>query len=117
MKIAWSGKLYAETGSFTVPSNLAGELTVKVRAVSMFDDVADSDEITAGATVLNPVLPDPDVRIQVVSSKENEYKHTYEYSLNNQEAYKDYTGWQVEITVQSVGTITLDAEHPQRPWT
>lgn len=107
-------KLYAETGSFTVPSNLAGELTVKVRAVSMFDDVADSDEITAGATVLNPVLPDPDVRIQVVSSKENEYKHTYEYSLNNQEAYKDYTGWQVEITVQSVGTITLDAEHPTK---
>ncbi len=107
-------KLYAETGSFTVPSDLARELTVKVRAVSMFDDVADSDEITAGATVLNPVLPDPDVRIQVVSSKENEYKHTYEYSLNNQEAYKDYTGWQVEITVQSVGTITLDAEHPTR---
>lgn len=102
-------KLYSEEESFTVPSGLTGELTISVRAVSMYDDVQDSDDKKADNTVLNPVLPNPDVRVQVVKAGNG---HTYEYSLNNLEDYSSYPDWQVQVTVQRVGTIILDAKHP-----
>ena len=75
----------------------------------MYDDVQDSDDIKADNTVLNPVLPNPDVRVQVVKADNG---HTYEYSLNNLEDYSGYPDWQVQVTVQRVGTIILDAQHP-----
>ncbi len=59
--------------------------------------------------MLNPVLPNPDVRVQVVKADNG---HTYEYSLNNREDYSGYPDWQVQVTVQRVGTIILDEKHP-----
>lgn len=100
-------KLYTEDGSFAVPSGLSGELTVSVKAVSMFDDVEESEAKEADSTILNPLLPNPEVRIQLVSSSTG-----YEYSLDNLDAYSDYPDWQVEISVQGVGTVTLDESHP-----
>ena len=43
-------KLYSEEESFTVPSGLTGELTISVRAVSMYDDVQNSDNDHTGRT-------------------------------------------------------------------
>ena len=100
--------IYTEQGSFAIPSDagLSGNLTVSVQAVSMFDDVEASDWVEAGNKIINPTLPDPDVRIQLIYTGS---KFAYQISLNNLEEYKDYSGWQTQVDIERVGSVILDA--------
>ncbi len=103
--------IYTEEESFAIPSDagLSGNLTVSVQAVSMFDDVEASDWVEAGNKIINPTLPDPDIRIQLIYTGPNNSNFAYQISLNNLEEYKDYSGWQTEVNIERVGNVTLNA--------
>ncbi len=126
-------KIYSESESIELPSEIKGELTVSVRAVSMFDDVEDSDEVEASDKIVSTLLPDPQVRIEVVQvsnkgtgnsgSDDNEKMRAdyhYRITLENLEDYESkksdgtalYPGWQVEVKIQNMGTVTLSSTNP-----
>lgn len=109
---SYTHTLYTEAGSFELPADtgLTGELKVYVRAVSMFDDVKDSDEVSGGS-VLNPTLPDPDIRIQLIYTGPNN-NFAYQISLNNLDAYSAYDGWQTVVNIEREGNVVLTAENP-----
>lgn len=109
-------KLYTETGSFNIPTGLAGDLTVEVQAVSMYDDVSPSNFISAQVIQPEKVLPTPDARAELITSKNGTGATMYAYriSLNNKEEYANYAGWQVTVNVQGCGSVTLNASNPTR---
>lgn len=105
--------IYTESGSFDLPSNLSGTLTVQVQAVSMLDDVEPSDVINAQTQQAQKVLPTPDVKIELYqiaestfANKENNY--TYRITLNNLSDYASYPGWQVKVSIQGGGSVILN---------
>ena len=110
---SYTHSLYTEDGSFELPvdTGLTGELKVFVRAVSMFDDVKDSDEVSGGS-VLNPTLPDPDIRIQLIYTGPNNNNFAYQISLNNLDAYSAYDSWQTVVNIEREGNVVLTAENP-----
>ena len=108
--------IYTESGSFDLPSNLSGTLTVQVQAVSMLDDVEPSDVIDAQTQQAKKVLPTPDVKIELYQIDEKTYgnmdsNYIYRITLNNLSEYDSYEGWQVKVSVQGVGTVTLSEEN------
>ena len=96
--------LYSEDESFDIPSGLSGDLSVDVYASSMYSDVADSDACKAEVKQVAKVLPEPDVRAELIlvdkASAKNEPDYRYEFSLNNIDDYTEYPGWQVEISLK-----------------
>ncbi len=98
-------------GSFTLPEHISGELTVRVRGVSLYknDGTAASDWVSDTINIIN-ILPVPEVRGQLV----NENGFTYRYTLENLDAYAGFTGWQVRISMLGGSTITIDAQNPAR---
>ena len=110
---SYTHSLYTEDGSFELPvdTGLTGELKVFVRAVSMFDDVKDSDEVSGGS-VLNPTLPDPDIRIQLIYTGPNNNNFAYQISLNNLDAYSAYDSWQTVVNIERGGNVVLTAKNP-----
>ncbi len=116
--------LYEEDGSFDLPDNLTGNVTVSVQAVSMFADVKDSEAYKVTDLTIYGVLPDPDVKLVIVS-KPGEYEnHTYQVVLNNLKDYnaKDgngndlYEDWQVTVNIVGAGTVTIDKNNPTPTW-
>lgn len=110
-------QLYTESGSFDLPEDLSGKLTVSVQAVSMFDDVEASDWVEALVNQTQEVLPTPDVKVELVRTGSSTYGDTatnyaYRFSLNNLDAYKEYSGWQVKVNVQGAATVTLSETNP-----
>lgn len=111
-------RLYTENGSFNIPQNMSGEVTVQVQAVSMYDDVDASEWVTVGTSEINKTLPDPDIRVEVVDDASADRSHAYKFSLNNLDEYDAvdengnlmYEGWQVKVNVQRVGEIVLSAD-------
>lgn len=110
---SYTHTLYTEAGSFELPADteLTGQLNVIVRAISMFDDVKDSDEVSGGS-VLNPTLPDPDIRIQLIYTGPNNNNFAYQISLNNLYAYSAYDSWQTVVNIEREGNVVLTAENP-----
>ena len=110
---SYTHTLYTEAGSFELPADteLTGQLNVIVRAISMFDDVKDSDEVSGGS-VLNPTLPDPDIRIQLIYTGPNNNNFAYQISLNNLDAYSAYDSWQTVVNIEREGNVVLTAENP-----
>lgn len=111
--------IYTESGSFDLPSNLSGTLTVQVQAVSMLDDVEPSDVIDAQTQQAQKVLPTPDVKVELNQIAEKIYvnkdsNYTYRITLNNLSDYDSYTGWQVKVSVQGAGTVTLSEKNPSQ---
>lgn len=113
-------KIYSEEDSFNIPKELQDKnVKISVQAVSMYDDVADSDPVEIDENNINKVLPDPDVRVELVSKSGAAYGHTYRYVLKNLSEYNAvdsdgnavYPGWQVKINIQGIGKITLNADH------
>ncbi len=109
--------LYRETESFDIPEGLSGSLTMKVQAVSMFDDVADSTAVTVNVTQDKEILPSPDVRAELIVDQISTWKKDYRYkfSLNNLEDYAKYDGWQVTVYINAYGKdkkAVLNAENP-----
>lgn len=96
--------IYSENESFDIPSGLSGDLSIDVRASSMYPDVADSDACKAEVKQVAKVLPEPDVRAELVlankTSSSGQLDYRYQFSLNNIDDYKDYPGWQVEISLK-----------------
>ena len=99
------------TGSFTLSSELlqqtaGGEITIKVRAVSLFEDVLASDT-TKGTMQNTAFLPKPDVRIQLIRSGNS---NTYRYTLVNAEDYRAFNTAKVTVQVdQQRFTLTPNA--------
>ncbi len=99
------------TGSFTLSSELlqqtaGGEITIKVRAVSLFEDVLASDT-TEGTMQNTAFLPKPDVRIQLIRSGSS---NTYRYTLVNAEDYRAFNNAAVTVQVdQQRFTLTPNA--------
>lgn len=112
--------IYTEQGSFNIPSGMSGNLTFRVRSVSMYDEVEPSDWIKIADRDINKVLPDPDVVVELVEKNGVTNGYSYRYRLANLEEYNKtdgkgnaiYPDWQVTVNVQRVGTVTLDADHP-----
>lgn len=107
--------LYKENGSFDIPDGMSGQLVLQVRAVSMYDDVEKSDPVKVELSQ-KKVLPTPDIRVELKTpfvESENREDYRYEYSLNNLDDYKDYEGWQVEISLKGFSKkVILNAENP-----
>ena len=104
------------TGHFQLPEELrketAGkEIVVKVRAVSIDEDVAPSEWTSRGLTNTT-VLPDPAIRIQLYnynfSTSHPEY--VYRYTLEDLDAFQAFDGWAVKLEINGQ-TRTLDAQN------
>lgn len=114
-------KIYSEEDSFNIPKELQDkDIKIFVQSVSMYDDVEPSDWIRIDERNVNKVLPDPDVRIELISNQNAEYNHVYRFVLNNLDAYNAtdengnaiYPNWQVKIKVAGIGNLTLNASNP-----
>ena len=114
--------VYTEEGSFNIPSGMSNNLQIRVRSVSMYDEVEPSDWYKIGENNINKVLPDPDIVIELVEKSDVTNGCSYRYRLKNLDEYNKtdkkgdaaYPNWQVTVNVQSVGTVTLDADNPTR---
>lgn len=86
-------KLYTENGSYNLPSDFGGNPTVYIRAVSMYEDIEPSDWMQVTDLSFEKILPDPDVRIDIVHENSST-KPAYRFSLNNLDEYeaKDTNG-------------------------
>ena len=107
-----SHMLYTEEGSFTIPSGLSGELKIQVRSVSMYEDVKESAFVDTDTKNLDRVLPEPDIRVDLVSDTSwgnNEYL-AYRFTLTNVTDYDGYTDWQVTVKIPGEGTVTLNKD-------
>ena len=107
-----SHMLYTEEGSFTIPSGLSGELKIQVRSVSMYEDVKESAFVDTDTKNLDRVLPEPDIRVDLVSDTSwgnNEYL-AYRFTLTNVTDYDGYTDWQVTVRIPGEGTVTLNKD-------
>ena len=117
-------KIYAEDGSFTLPAGMTGTLTVRVRAVSMYDGVLESDWVAADTHVVSTILPDPDVRLELISDTGAENGHAYKVSLNNLDAYEQtdedgnelYADWSVQVTIPGTRetSVILNRSNPEQ---
>ena len=107
-----SHMLYTEKGSFTIPSGLSGELTIQVRSVSMYEDVKESAFVDTDTKNLDRVLPEPDIRVDLVSdaSNWNDNYLAYRFTLTNVTDYESYTDWQVTVRIPGEGKVTLNKQ-------
>lgn len=109
--------LYEEEGSFDLPDNLTGNVSVSVQAVSMFDDVEDSNAYEVKDLIIHGVLPEPDVKLVIVSHEGGDrYKAIYQAVLNNLEGYDLYPDWQVTVNIVGAGIITINKANPTPTW-
>ena len=108
--------VYTENASFDIPAEMTGTITIKVQSVSMYDDVEASDWTAADAHEISTILPDPNVRIEVVAdSTDNKSYHAYQVSLNNLDDYNRlkedgsymYSDWSVTVRVPGIQTETV----------
>lgn len=108
-------ELYTESGSFDIPFNMSGDLSVQVQSVSMFSDITSSELINANVSQTKKVLPAPDVKVELYQidtrTDGNEKNYTYRFTLNNLSDYDSYPGWQVKVSIQGGGTVTLDEKN------
>ena len=110
--------LFSESGSMDIPKGMSENVTIYVQAVSMYEDVLPSEEIVASKEVITRVLPDPDVRVELISSNTAKGQ-AYRFVLNNYEDYMAndenqnalYPDWDVEINVQNIGKVVLNASN------
>ena len=113
-------KIYSENESFYISKEITGKVQISVRAVSMFDDVEPSEWYDLPEQNINKVLPDPDVRIELISKQNATNNHVYRFVLNNLDEYNVtdgngnaiYPNWQVKIKVAGIGDLTLNASNP-----
>ena len=105
------------TGTFQLPESLAAGMagrtvTLKVRAVSLFEDTAPSDEVLASTNNV-AVLPQPDVSLRLywVQTGSGGTAAQYKASLNNYDAYEAFNNWKVTLKLGSQ-TKVLDNSHP-----
>ena len=115
--------LHTEKGSFELPAEASGEVTtIEVQAVSMYEEVGESDWITAKTYEISEILPEPEVRVELVpngdAGSSGRY-HAYRFKLENLEEYNRqqnggylYADWQVIIKVNGK-TITLNRNTPE----
>lgn len=114
-------KIYSEEDSFNIPKEMENKnVTISVRAVSMYEDVLPSEWYEIDKKNINKVLPDPDVRVELISKSGAANGHTYRFTLNNLDEYlvtdsngnAIYPDWNVKIQVAGLGSVTLNKENP-----
>ncbi len=105
------------TGTFQLPESLessaAGKtVTLKVRAVSLFEDTDPSDEQVASTSNV-AVLPQPDVsmRLYWIQTENGGTRGQYKVSLNNYDAFAAFTNWKVTLKLGSQ-TKVIDSNNP-----
>ena len=109
-KIVSTEYIYSETGTVSVPESSGGEVSVQVRAVSMYDEVEPSDYTEASGMDGKIVLPEPELRAELVC-KNNQ--RGFEISLTNLEKYNELAGDNWSVTVEVSGQkVTLTKSTP-----
>ena len=105
------------TGTFQLPESLASStagktVTLKVRAVSLFEDTDPSDENLASTSNV-AVLPQPDVSIRLywIQTENGGTRGQYKVSLNNYDAFAAFTNWKVTLKLGSQ-TKVIDSNNP-----
>lgn len=106
--------MYTEKESFDIPAGMSGVLKITVRSKSMYDDIEESEAINAEVTQGEGILPEPDVKVELIKTETGSGQYTYRYSLNNLDVYnKKYPGWQVKISLFGrYESLTLNAKNP-----
>lgn len=106
--------MYTEKESFDIPAGMSGVLKITVRSKSMYDDIEESEAINAEVTQGEGILPEPDVKVELIETGTESGQYTYRYSLNNLDVYnKKYPGWQVKISLFGrYESLTLNAKNP-----
>ena len=106
--------MYTEEASFDIPAGMSGTLKIAVRSKSMYDNIEESESITAEVRQGEGILPTPDVKVELIETGTGSGQYTYRYSLNNLDVYnKKYSGWQVKISLFGrYETLILDAKNP-----
>lgn len=106
--------LYGESESFDIPAGLSGDFAITITASSMYSDILDSDSCKTEVEQVAKVLPEPDVRAEMILIPYKDTKdYRYQFSLNNLEDYADYPGWQVEISLRGRDeTVILNEDQP-----
>lgn len=106
--------MYTEKESFDIPAGMSGVLKITVRSKSMYDDIEESEAINAEVTQGEGILPEPDVKVELIETGMGSGQYTYRYSLNNLDVYnKKYPGWQVKISLFGrYESLTLNAKNP-----
>lgn len=113
---AWTGDRYGSgttTGTFHLPEELAEKtagqtITLKVRAVSLFEEVTPSDWIDQQIDNI-AVLPTPEVSLRLSYASGSLGQYTV--SLKNGKEYQAFTNWNVSVKVGS-SSVTLNASNP-----
>ena len=113
---AWTGDRYGSgitTGTFHLPEELAEKtagqtITLKVRAVSLFEEVTPSDWIDQQIDNI-AVLPTPEVSLRLSHASGSSGQYTV--SLKNENEYQAFTNWNVSVKVGS-SSVTLNASNP-----
>lgn len=106
--------MYTEEASFDIPAGMSGTLKIAVRSKSMYDNIEESEPITAEVRQGEGILPTPDVKVELIETGTGSGQYTYRYSLNNLDVYnKKYSGWQVKISLFGrYEILILDAKNP-----
>ena len=113
---AWTGDSYGSgitTGTFHLPEELAEKtagqtITLKVRAVSLFEEVTPSNWIDQQIDNI-AVLPTPEVSLRLSHASGSLGRYTV--SLKNEKEYQAFTNWNVSVKVGS-SSVTLNASNP-----
>lgn len=103
----------AETCTFALSSDViegGGELFVKLKAREKNDPGTESTEVKSNSVPLGSVLPEPKLRIELVSNGVSGYQ--YRFRLANQKAYEDYSDLKVHVKLMDGTELEFNTVNP-----
>lgn len=115
----YTRRIYSENDSFDIPDDLQNsKLSIKVRTVSQYDDVESSNWYTLTDQELGYILPDPEVRVELIKPSYNS-SYQFQFSLNNIDDYMKtddqgnarFENWQVNVNISNFGSVTINSKN------
>ncbi len=103
----------SETCTFALSSDVieeGGELFVKLKAREKDDLGTESTEVKSNSVPLGSVLPEPKLRIELVSNGAGSYQ--YRFRLANQKAYEGYSDLKVHVKLMDGTELNFDTVNP-----
>ncbi len=103
----------SETCTFALSSDVieeGGELFVKLKAREKDDLGTESTEVKSNSVPLGSVLPEPKLRIELVSNGADSYQ--YRFRLANQKAYEGYSDLKVHVKLMDGTELNFDTVNP-----
>ena len=103
----------SETCTFALSSDViegGGELFVKLKAREKDDSGTESTEVKSNSVPLGSVLPEPKLRIELVSNGAGGYQ--YRFRLANQKAYEGYSDLKVHVKLMDGKKLEFNTVNP-----